>query len=173
MGTPKAMLPLRGRPLVLWHIERLAEVATQVVVVAGAHHDEIASAIGASARVIENPAWETTWPADSLALALRSVAPQGSCWVTPVDTPPARIQTLQALLCAAPPCVPVDAHGRPGHPVLIGRQTAAAIQRLPPPGGLRSLLQTAERVPVDDPLVATAFNDPIAWRTFTTSWRDG
>lgn len=166
MGRSKGLLVLRGEPLLLHHVRALGQVTRRVVVVLGADADAHRAVLPRSVDVVENPDWATTWPADSLSLALRDADIDGACLVTPVDVPPATPSVLAALEATSPPAVPVDPEGRPGHPVLLDRDLVASIRRRAPEGGLRALLGAAARVPVDDPDVALDFDDPPAWSRY-------
>ncbi len=168
MGRPKATLILRGRPLIAWHLDRLAGVA-RVVVVVGAHADEVRATVHDRAQIVVNGAWASTHPVDSLRLGLASL-PLGPALVVPVDTPPARPETLRRLREAGAPSVPVDDEGRPGHPVLISAAIGRRVVEGPVPGGLRTLLGGARRVLVDDPLVGVDFDDPDAFAWFARRW---
>ena len=59
MGTPKQLLPLDGRPLLLRAIDAaLASAAWPVVVVLGAHEEKIRPTLARlPVLVVENPAW--------------------------------------------------------------------------------------------------------------------
>jgi CTP:molybdopterin cytidylyltransferase MocA len=166
MGLAKALLPLNGVPLVLCHVNALRPA--RVLVVTGASSDPITALLPTDIEVIHNPDWAQTWPADSLRLALQQADIRGPCLVCPVDTPPARPETLQALLSAGAPAVPVDSDGRPGHPVLLSEVEVAEMRRQAPEGGLRTLLTGVLRVAVCDPNVAMDFDHPSAWRRFLT-----
>jgi len=169
MGRPKALLPLAGRTVIEAHLTRLAAHCGELVVVLGAHASAIRAVLPAGVRIVYNPDWADTHPVDSLRRALRVVeAPHGL--VVPVDTPPARPRTLERLLGARPPAVPVDAAGRRGHPVAVGSAIVAAVRDGPVPGGLRTLLTEAREVPVDDPWVGFDFDEPSAWARFVEEW---
>ena len=171
MGRPKALLGLRGRPVVAWHVDRLAAIADRVLVVAGADLAPIRAALPAGAEVVENARWATTGQADSLRLALDAADVDHAVLVTPVDVLPPAPATLAALVAAGAPAVPVGPDGRPGHPVLLDAGIVERLRREVPAGGLRSLLEGARRVPVADPLVAEDFDDPEAWERLTERWR--
>jgi nicotine blue oxidoreductase len=172
MGTPKALLDLDGRPLVAHHVDALRPHAVRLVVVLGAVVDPIRAVLPADVVCVVNEAWRTTWPADSLRVAILRQKVTGQAWVTPVDVPPADQATLQALAHAGADAVPVGPSGQPGHPVLIGPGTVDALRQRPPEGGLRTLLGGARRVGVAQE-VGVDFDDPEAWRRFVTRWGRG
>lgn len=169
MGRSKGLLLLAGRPLLAWHLERLAPFVSRAVVVIGHDAEAHRAALPEGVEVVENPAWAVTEPADSLRLALVRVA--GPCLVMPVDVAPPAPETLRALLAAEAPVVPVDPRGRPGHPVLLDPETVARVRERAPPGGLRTLLGDAREVEVADPWVARDFDDTEAWARFVGAWR--
>jgi len=170
MGSPKGLLPLHGVPLLRCHADALSTRASRVIAVLGREAEAHAAVLPPSVRVVVNEAWAGTAMADSLRLALTEADVRGAALVTPVDVAPARPETLDALLGAGAPAVPVDANGLPGHPVLLDAATIAAIRDAPPEGGLRTLLATARRVPVADPWVARDFDDPESWQSFERGW---
>jgi len=169
MGRPKALLPLRGEPLIAAHVRALAVASDPIYVVLGAHAETIRRAIPAGAIAIVNENWETTFPADSLRQALLHADIRGACWVTPVDVPPATPDTLSRLMQAGPPAVPTSPLGEPGHPVLLDRQMVQIIREGAPPGGLRTLLKCTPRIPVEAVDVARDFDDPAAF----AKWHGG
>ena len=169
MGRPKGLLTLRGKALLLHHVHALRDRASRVAVVLGAKAAEHQALLPPNTTAIVNDEWASTWPADSLRLALDRLDAKHRCWVVPVDTPPPTPTTLDALLTAGAPAVPVDPTGRPGHPVLLDAHCVAQIRDAAPEGGLRTLLGDAQQVAVPDRQVALDFDDPTAWATFVAS----
>ncbi|MEO0602690.1 MAG: NTP transferase domain-containing protein [Myxococcota bacterium] len=172
MGRAKATLPLQGRPVIAWHLERLAVACDPLVVVVGADASEVRAAVGAEATVVVNADWASTHPVDSLRVGLDRVPWGTAGFVVPVDTPPAAVDTLQKLIWVGAPAVPVDPAGRSGHPVLVSPDIVARIRSGPVQGGLRTLLGEARRVAVDDPMVAWDFDDPDAFERFVSQWKE-
>lgn len=170
MGRPKGLLRLAGRPVLLHHVQTMDRVVSRVVVVLGSEADRLDAVLPPSVTRILNRDWATTWPADSLRLALLEAGVIGRCLVLPVDTPPARTATLLALLRHPAPAVPVGPDGRRGHPVLVGPEEVQRIRAGAPPGGLRTLLSGAAEIPVEDPLVSLDFDDPEAWDRVARAW---
>jgi CTP:molybdopterin cytidylyltransferase MocA len=170
MGRPKGLLPVQGRPLLVHHVEAFGKRAERVIVVLGSQAEAHRAVLPEGVATVVNEDWATTWPIDSLRLALARADVVGECWVTPVDTPPAALATLDALLQAGSPAVPISPGGHaPGHPVLLDPALVLLIRRRPPAGGLRALLGAARRVPVGDPMVSDDFDDPAAWAAWITS----
>ena len=151
MGAPKALLDLHGIPLVLAHVRAFAAAGLRVTVVVGAHANLVSAVLPDGVRVVVNPAWETTGPAESAALGLAGL---GAAVLTPVDVPPVRHADLIALMEAGVPAV-LTFDGLPGHPV-----------RLEPPHGpirLDIRLHGALRLPSTDPGRVQNLNTPEAW----------
>lgn len=162
MGTPKGLLPLSGRSLLRAHIDALSTRSSRVVVALGHRADDHRSEVPGHVRIVVNSAWATTWPADTLRLALVQADIRGACWVTPVDVPPADPATLDAILAAGAPAVPTWGGDNPGHPVLLDDRLVAEIRERPPDGGLRTLLGGVTRVPVVQE-ISVDFDDPEGW----------
>src|SRR5690349_13571254 len=116
MGRPKGLVEVDGVPLLRAHVEAFA--AFEVHVVVGFRPDLHRAVLPGHIRVVENRSWRTNAMSDSLRLALATI-PAATALVTPVDVPPARPQTVDALIRAGAPAVPVDPSGREGHPVLL------------------------------------------------------
>jgi molybdenum cofactor cytidylyltransferase len=137
MGCCKALLPLGGRPLLLRHLDLLAEVVDEIIVVTGAYADEVSAAArghGAPVRLVHNPAWATTDMAASLGIGLgASACARALC--LPCDSVPAAAPALRALL-AADGVIALGHRGAPGHPVCADR---AALLGAVASGGLRAL----------------------------------
>lgn len=155
------MLELDGKTLMQAHVDALRAVCDEVIVVVNA---TVRVDLPEHVRVLVN-ADVNAQMIDSLRLALLAF-PTERAIVTPVDVPPASRVTLTRLLEAGPPAVPIDGHGEPGHPVLIGPAQVATIRAGSVEGGLRTLLSDAVRVAVDDPDVALDFDDPESWASY-------
>ncbi len=163
MGRPKGLLLVEGVPLVCLHVARFLGAGLDVTVVLGAHAEEYAAALGArfpaEARctLVYNHAWASTAMADSLSIAHRD----GAALVTPVDVPPARPETLAALLAVEGDAV-ASYHGAPGHPIQLSAP-------LGPGQRLDERLALAARVDVADPDCLLNLNTPAEW----ARWRAG
>ncbi|WP_018332370.1 nucleotidyltransferase family protein [Actinomycetospora chiangmaiensis] len=133
MGTPKALVELDGEPLVARALRALHDggCAPRVVVV-GAAADAAAAAVRAAdpeALVVTADAWERGM-GESLRAGLDVVpADADAVLVLLVDTPgigPAALARVAA--AAAPDGIVRGAYdGRPGHPVVFGRDHLAAV----------------------------------------------
>lgn len=125
------------------------------VVVVGCHAAEITAHLeGSGATVIDNPAW-AKGRTGGLALAATMFPGRDLC-VAPVDCPlvPAKIfSTLvsswneagcPALGWWAPHLVTTGGRRSFGHPILVGRDLAQVLMKIPPETPLRSLRSRAE-----------------------------
>lgn len=137
MGCCKALLPLGGRPLLLWHLDVLGAVVDEVVVVTGAYVDEINAAVAdhpLTPRWVHNPRWAQTDMAASLALGVEAC--QGDRLIClPCDSLPAGVDVLRALL-DADGAVALGHQGAPGHPLCADKD---ALRAAASSGGLRAL----------------------------------
>jgi CTP:molybdopterin cytidylyltransferase MocA len=175
LGGAKALLMWpdgkgQDRPLAIAHAEaRLAAESRHVLVVT---RKPMVKALfgwvrpGIDLLVSEAP--EEQGAAGSLAFAASRLGDAEIVVVTPVDTPPARAETVARLLAAlsADPALlaarPVY-HGRAGHPVALRRAALAPwLGPQPPPlrDHLRSLGPACARVDVADPTVLLDLNTP-------------
>ena len=172
MGRCKALLPLGGRPLVAWQVERLAQVADGVVVVAGPQLAAVTAAVAGieAVRVVHNPRWATTQMVDSLRRGARAAAPDRDLLITPVDVAPAAPSLLERLAAAHGSAVPHGPDGD-GHPVRLSADLRPRLDTFLE-HGLRSLLLDASRIPFPAP-VAADFDVPSSWATFVTAWEEG
>ncbi len=168
MGEPKALLRLPdGRTLLQAHVDALRAVCDPIVVVGGAHTTQLRASLRSAVTWVHNPDWATTWPSDSLALALG--ATEARCaLVTPVDAPPATAADLTAL-AAAPSAAVMSWQGQPGHPVRLDQGLVTRLCAGPVPGGLRTLLHDAESIPAAGPDVLQDLDTPARWRAWLAS----
>ena len=152
MGAPKGLLDLGGVPLLVAHIRAFRGAGLPVAVVLGARAEDHRRVIPEGVRVYVNKAWETTGLAESASLAL---ADADVALLTPVDVPPARPETLAALLSVKGDAVPTWS-GLDGHPVRLTPPH-------PPGARLDHRLVGARRVPVADPDCILNLNTPEEW----------
>jgi CTP:molybdopterin cytidylyltransferase MocA len=175
LGGPKALLAWpspsgKDRPLSIAHAEeRLADECAEVLIVV--RKTMIPALLGYSRpgiSLLSSDAAADLGPAGSLAFAV-SRLPEGDLIViTPVDTQPAKADTVRALkdrLLADPTLLaarPVY-HGRGGHPVVVRRAALDAYKAGPPPtlrDHLGSLGSRVAVVEVSDPTVVLDLNTP-------------
>lgn len=159
MGTPKGLLPLEGRPLLLRHVEAFCSAGLPVRVVLGAHEGAYRALLPPQVEVRVNAEWERSDPAASAWIGIHDAA---VAIVSPVDVPPAAPETLATLLRPGGDAVP-SFGGRAGHPVRLVAPHRA--------GRLDHRLADAERRPVDDPGVLVDFDTPAAWSAWLQSRR--
>lgn len=176
LGGPKALLSWPGpkqqdRPLAIAHAEeRLAAESRRVLVVT--RRAIVASLLGyvrPGIDLLASDAADELGPAGSLGFAAPRIEPADALVVvTPVDTPPAKAETVASLLAAlaADPALlaarPV-CFGRAGHPVVL-RLAALDRYRRPDPPPLRDHLHAlgaaCAGVPVTDPTVLIDLDTP-------------
>jgi molybdenum cofactor cytidylyltransferase len=154
LGQPKALVPVAGEPA-------LASCAP-VVVVTGAHHDQLAPLVMPPARIVQNEAWRDG-RTGSLQRGLQALPPDDVI-VWPVDHPVVASGTLRRLLSAqAPIRVPVHA-GRRGHPTYFAAELRPELLALAQDEPLRAVVhrqpRRVEEVPVDDPGILLNLDTP-------------
>ncbi len=157
MGTPKALLEVEGRPLILWHVAAFHAVGLRVHVVLGAHAERVAAVLPDDVSRFVNLHWEVTGPAESAWIALREL---GAALLTPVDVPPASPGDLRRLLAADGSAV-LRCGGVDGHPVRLDPPHA--------PGRLDFRLVDALRIDVDDENRLLNLNTPKDWELWLLS----
>lgn len=147
MGTPKLLLPLRGRPVIDWVVTAVAASKVQhTVVVVGAPDEAIRAALtGRPVSFAVNRSSESEM-LDSLRVGLRSLVPE--CTHTLVvlgDQPTIKASLIDGLLQAAESSgrgIAVPTHGRRrGHPTLIASRHYEELMRGFDAEGLRGLLR--------------------------------
>ncbi len=131
-GMPKALVRHRGKLLVELAAEVLhAGGCAPVVVVVGASGDTVrAAAALPGSSLVDNPEW-TTGMGSSLraGLAALEASDAVAALVLPVDTPGTTAAAVRRLAGLAAPDALARAtyDGRPGHPVLLGRDRWADV----------------------------------------------
>lgn len=171
MGSPKALLELRGETFLDGLIARFAEVCAPVIVVLGHRHEHIRAAIHRAdqARFAINPDY-SLGQLTSLQCGLRAVPAQAEgALVTLVDHPRVAASTLRALTAGPPALAAVPRfEGRRGHPVYFGRALFPEFLALPPGGQAREVVRAhaadTRFVDVDDPGILDDVDDPEAYR---------
>ena len=165
MGGPKALLLVKGRPLVLQHVERFRKSGCdRVLVVSRPQVAAVIESLGPRDARVCIVAAESASQSASLALALRAqldLSPIDAVdWlVTPVDLLPPRPDTLRSLvsqLRAGALAATPTFRGKGGHPVAIRGELLAPYRSGPPEDAppLRDVLARAGarrvRVEVED-----------------------
>jgi nicotine blue oxidoreductase len=133
MGRPKALIELDGTTLVRRALAALADGGcAPLLVVVGARADEVAAVVGDDAAVVTAEDWASGMGASLRAglTGLRGSPEVSAALVHLVDLPGVGAEAISRM-CAAVTGTDVLARavyrGRPGHPVLIGRDHWAAV----------------------------------------------
>lgn len=164
MRAVKPAMPFHGRPMVAWGIERAREAGLPLLLVTGAHRNEVLAAAG-PVESVQAEQWAKGL-AESLKAGLRA-APAGwaGALVLLADMPRVRAETLAAVAAelrrGAPAVVPVFA-GRRGNPCGFARESWGKLETLSGDQGARGLLDSlgAVELPVDDPGILQDFDRP-------------
>jgi molybdenum cofactor cytidylyltransferase len=179
IGGPKALLlwpSSRGGgkaeiPLAIAHAEaRLAaESARALIVTRGPIVRALLRYVRPGIELLSSDAGDDLGPAGSIAFGIRRIGDASAVLITPVDTPPARAETVASLLARLeqgdPPPIAVRPRYREhaGHPV-VARPSALDIYQQPGPPPLRDHLKTlgdrCVEVEVDDASVRLDLNTP-------------
>jgi molybdenum cofactor cytidylyltransferase len=171
MGTPKQLLPLDGQPLLVRMIAAaLASAAWPVVVVLGAHEEEIRPALARLPVIIaENPAW-TEGMASSIRVGVTTLQQFSraldAALVALCDQPAFSAATIAQLVAAqratGRSIIAARYAGRHGAPALFLREHFETLMHLTGEEGARALLNgSPERVAaVDLPALALDLDTP-------------
>lgn len=174
LGGPKALLAWpspsgKDRPLSIAHAEdRLAAESAEVLIVT--RKTMIPALLGyvrPGIHLLSSDAAADLGPAGSLAFAVSRLPEGDLILVTPVDTQPARAETVRAMvtrLVAEPELLAArpSYHGRGGHPVVLRRAALDAYKTAAPPlrEHLASLGESVAVVEVSDPTIVLDLNTP-------------
>jgi molybdenum cofactor cytidylyltransferase len=185
MGTPKALLDYRG----LTFLDRLARLfsarCAPVIVVLGAHAEQIRARTAAECTFVFNADWRTG-QTSSMQCGLRAV-PAGVDGVlfTLVDHPAVSEITLDALVAQAHglrvgagqgPAPEVQLRvprfaGQRGHPVWFSSALIPEFLAIPPTGAARDVVRAhaaeTEFLDVNDAGILADIDDPAAYRALT------
>jgi len=138
---PKLLAELNGRPLLDHAVRAQCGVAEleRVVVVLGGHADAIRAGVDfRCAEVIVCERWEEGQAA-SLRCGLEALPDAGRVIVTLGDEPLITSEVV-ARFVTAPPGARAVYNGRPGHPVVLGRDQIRRLMSLTGDRGARDLL---------------------------------
>lgn len=170
MGSPKALLPVRGRPSVEVVVGTLASAGCiDIVLVVGRHAEEIRAAAHLEAcRVVTHGGWEAGRTSSIQAGLAALGGDADAVMLALVDMPLVNAHTVAATISAWEAARPrrevavPTLDGRGGHPILLARSLFPAIAGLGPDAPLRDLLRTRSRldVPVDDPGIRIDLDTP-------------
>jgi molybdenum cofactor cytidylyltransferase len=175
MGTPKALLPYRGKTFIehLLEITRHPHIAARRIVL-GAHLDQIRAKLpGEAASIIVNPDWRQG-QLSSIQAAIRTVAADETAGLVlcPVDHPlfsPKLIaQLIDAFDSTGQLVVLPVYHGRRGHPVIFAASLYPELLAASPAIGAREVVWThaaqLREVPTEEEGVVLNINDPETLR---------
>lgn len=152
-GEVKQLAPFRGRPLVTWPVAALrAGGVDDVVVVLGAHAEEVAAAVDADTVVAQD--WAEGLSASLRCGAAAAVARGADAVVVVLGDQPllsgaAVAKVVEARDPATAIAVRATYGGVPGHPTLIESTMFTAIAELRGDTGARELLRGAAFVICD------------------------
>jgi CTP:molybdopterin cytidylyltransferase MocA len=170
MGSSKALLRIGGQSFLARIITTLREGGADpiLVVVRDTEGPEGTEARDSGGVPIANPD-PTPGPISSLQAGLRELA-EGAPGVlfSPVDHPLFLAESvgamIEAFLHSTPPVVAPAFRGRPGHPVLFGRQLFSELLSPDLPDGARTVvrryLEQRVLVEVEDPGILADINTP-------------
>lgn len=182
MGTPKALLEYRGETF----LDRLARLfsarCAPVIVVLGAHAEQIRARSSAKCAFVFNAGWRTG-QTSSMQCGLRAV-PAGVDGVlfTLVDHPAVSEETLDALVTQAhvrrehagpgPALLRVPRfRERRGHPLWFSSALIPEFLAIPPSGVARDIVRAhaaeTEFLDVTDAGILADIDDPAAYRALT------
>lgn len=175
MGTPKALIPYRGKTFIehLLEITRHPRIAARRIVL-GAHLDQIRAKLpGEAASIVVNPDWRQG-QLSSIQAAIRTIADDESAGIIlcPVDHPlfsPKLIAQLIDVFDSTGQLVVLPVyHGRRGHPVIFAASLYSELLAASPAIGAREVVwaHAAElhEVPTEEEGVVLNINDPETLR---------
>jgi CTP:molybdopterin cytidylyltransferase MocA len=150
MGKPKQLLPYRGRTLIEHAIEQACEAEFDpILVVVGAHSDEVRAAIAARpVEIVQNDFWQSGM-GSSLSVAARRLREIGgdsaAVAVLLADQPRVMAEHLSGmrrlLSTSAAPIIAARYNNTIGVPALFKRELFATLAELAPDVGARQLLR--------------------------------
>jgi molybdenum cofactor cytidylyltransferase len=175
MGTPKALLSLKGEAFLVRVLRALESGGLDdIVIVTGAHDGEIRRAMAdaslpASTRIVHNAGY-ACGQLSSLLTGLDALEPgrPDAVLVALVDQPSLRASTVAALVSAfeesrAPVVRPVW-RGQRGHPVVFARDVFDALRSADLEAGARPVVHAlgsrVREVDVDDPAIVEDIDTP-------------
>lgn len=176
MGSPKALLRYRDETFIDTLIGRLTRFCDPVIVVLGAHADEIRNAVRRPATFVTNERY-LTGQTSSMQCGLRAVPPAAAGLLfTLVDHPAFESATLKDLLAPPLPLLRVPRYGgKRGHPIFFRRELIAEFLAMPETGAARDIVRAhaaeTEFIDVDDPGILADIDDPAAYERLTGALR--
>lgn len=181
MGKPKALLDWFGQPLVLAQTHSLLEGGTDhVIVVTGAHHDEITDAVihQSNITITNNPNW-SQGKTTSIKTGLKNLTSDcQTIIILAVDQPrPAWVvdRALQSHLESNRLVTSPRYSGHGGHPLLFDASLLIELSNISEKReGLREVMkrhdQDMNRVYFENPIVRFDLNTPEDYETALTTY---
>jgi len=170
MGSPKALLRYGGETFLDTLTALFAPRCVPVIVVLGAHADQIHAAATGPATFVVNPDYRLGMTT-SLQCGLRAVPSEcDGVLFTLVDHPAASPATLDALLTpATQPLVRVPRYrAKRGHPIWFSRELISEFLALPSDGPARDVVaryvDRTEYLDLDDPGIVADIDNPEDYR---------
>jgi molybdenum cofactor cytidylyltransferase len=186
MGSPKALLPLAGKPMIARVVETVCSIREiqPIVVVTGHAADDVVAALKEfDLHYIHNPNHASGEMLSSVKLGLAWLQPHCDAFFLILgDQPLIPIATYQSLLSAffkiehptpnkqqatsnsqpAPQILQPTFHTHRGHPLLLGAACIPEILSLPPHETLKTFTSRTPtlEIPVDDPGIVTDIDTP-------------
>jgi molybdenum cofactor cytidylyltransferase len=174
MGQPKALLPLGTLTMVEHVANKMADFCDQILIVTGAHHDQMLSKLPHLERqLVFNESYELGM-FSSLRKGLSLVGPATHVLFTPVDFANVHTASIAALFASPEIAVRKPRWNRQsGHPVLIGRSAVEELLNAPADSSAKQILSTlpARYVDVDDPGVVQDCDTPADYQKLLSSWQ--
>ncbi|HWE09605.1 MAG TPA: nucleotidyltransferase family protein, partial [Solirubrobacteraceae bacterium] len=122
--SPKMLADVGGRPLLEWSVRAQCAVAelSPIVVILGAHAGQVAAAVDfGRARTVVCPDW-ASGQAASLRCGLAALPDVVSKVIVTLGDAPLVTPAVIARFVGEPPRTRATYGGRPGHPVVLGRE---------------------------------------------------
>lgn len=169
MGFPKALLRYGSETFLDTLTGLLGERCAPVIVVLGAHAEEIRASTRGPATFVTNADYARGMTT-SLQCGLRAVpADAEGVLFTLVDHPAVRAATLDALLAPERPLVRVPRYGgKRGHPIWFARELMAEFLALPAEGAAREVVRRhvalTEFLDLDDRGIVADIDRPEDYR---------
>lgn len=182
MGQPKALLDIKGQPLIRRLAQSLAAVPVDLIIVVTGHRPQQIQDALACEKVVfaHNPDFAQGEMLSSVKTGAAAVEGQADAFfLNLLDQPLVQAQTLRLLwghwLDERAPLV-IPAHqGKRGHPILIASQCIAAIRSIPANGSLRDFVvqqQPRSRVvEVEDAGILTDVDTPADYEKLLSVWK--
>jgi molybdenum cofactor cytidylyltransferase len=170
MGRPKALLPYRGATFLSAIVDTLQPYCSPVIIVLGAHSQEILDAAGDAGIFVTNKDY-LLGQITSMQCGLRAAPPETEGVILSlVDHPAVTQSTIEALLSAVSESELVRIprfDGRRGHPIWFSNQLIPEFLKLPPSTSAREVVDRhageTRYVDVDDPGILADIDDPAAY----------